>query len=236
MSGRCESGAAASSLVPRRQLIIWGVSPLAEVLGYYFSNDTRYEVVAFVGGCCPSGADSALERPLLAMDEVVERFPPGRWDMFIAWGSHGPDDWRSSIDDARSRGYSLPNYISSRALVWPDLEIGENNALMPNVHVEPSVRIGGGNIFCSDTLVGHGVSIGDYNYFGPKCLLGGRSVIESGCELASGTVLINDIRVRFGTNTLTGTTIYRDTHAHSRYVGSPARRCLAKRERDVASD
>jgi len=207
------------------QLVIYGAGDLAKLMSFYFHHDSAYRIAAFCVDRLPFTDGHFADRPLVAFEDIEHKYPPDEFDMFVAIGYSRMRDRRLMFDRAKQKGFSLANYVSSHALSWPGLAIGENNVLMPSVHVEPFVQIGNNNLFWSDTLVAHGVTVGDHNYFGAKCLLGGNCVIEDGCFLGNGTVLINDIRLRSETQILPGTTVYRTTKPFAKYLGNPAREC-----------
>lgn len=205
------------------QLIIYGAGDLAKLMSFYFHHDSAYRVAAFCVDRLPSTGEQFADRPLVTFEDIERKYSPDEFDMFVAIGYSRMRDRRLMFDRAKKKGFSLANYVSSRALFWPGLAIGENNVLMPSVHVEPFVQIGHNNLFWSDTLVAHGVTVGDHNYFGAKCLLGGNSVIEDACFLGNGAVLINGVRLRLETQVFPGTTIYRTTKPYTKYLGNPAR-------------
>lgn len=85
--------------------------------------------------------------------------------MFIAIGYKEMRNRKVLYDIAKDKGYELANYISSKAIIYDNLEVGENNVIMGNVQIEPFVKIGNNNIFWSDTLICHDTRIKDHNFF-----------------------------------------------------------------------
>ena len=207
----------------KRNLVIYGAGDLAKLMLSYFSFDSGYQVIAFCVDRQRLQDDSFCNLPLVAFEDIDCVYSPSAFDMFVAIGYSRMRDRRLMFDRAKAKGYTLANYVSGRALCWPDAVLGENNVLMPLVHVEPFVRLGNNNLFWSDTLVAHGVAVGNHNYFGAKCVLGGHSAVDDECFVANGAVLINSVHLQNETHVLPGSVIYQDTEAHYKYLGNPAR-------------
>jgi UDP-N-acetylbacillosamine N-acetyltransferase len=207
----------------KRSLVVYGAGDLAKLMLSYFMCDSDYQVTAFCVDRVRMKESAFCNLPLVAFEDIDCLYPPLAYDMFVAIGYSKMRDRRVMFDRAKTKGYALVNYVSSRALCWPDAVLGENNVLMPLVHVEPFVRLGDNNLFWSDTLVAHGVTVGNHNYFGAKCVLGGNSSIDDDCFVANGAVLINSVHLHNESHVLPGSVIYRDTEAHYKYLGNPAR-------------
>lgn len=207
----------------KKDLVVYGAGDLAKLMCTYFAQDSGYRIAGFCVDRGRLSADRFLGLPLVAFEEIEQHFNPVACEMFVAIGYSKMRDRRLLYERAKAKGYALASYISSNAHVWPDAVIGENNVLMPFVHVEPFVHVGNNNLFWSDTLVTHGVRVGDHNYCGAKCILGGHSVINDECFLGNGAVLINGIHLNDGSHILPGSVVYQDTKPHSKYLGNPAR-------------
>ncbi len=204
-------------------IVIYGAGPLAKLMKYYFEEDSPAKVVAF-------SVDSAFRTdptfcgcPVVPFEQIATDYPPSQVGLFVAIGYRNMRNRVLLFNRARSLGYDLRNYVSSRAITYPDLCIGENNVLMANVHIEPFASIGDNNLFSSDTLIAHEVKIGNGNYCAAKVLIGGNSKVQDSCFFGNGTVVINDVAIAAETQTFPGTVLVQNTKPHSKYLGNPAR-------------
>jgi len=204
-------------------IIIFGAGPFARLMHYYFSNDSDYRVTAFTVDFEYVTSQSFCGLRVVPFDRLKEDYPPEHFQMFVAVGYRDMRARQIVFERGKSAGYQMVSYISSGALCFPDLTIGENNVVMGHVQIEPFAKIGDNNVFWSDTLVAHEVSVGHGNYFGAKCVLGGQSTIENSCFLGNGTVIINGIIIRNETHALPGTIFMQSTKASCKYLGNPAR-------------
>jgi sugar O-acyltransferase (sialic acid O-acetyltransferase NeuD family) len=203
-------------------LVIYGVGPFAELMHYYFTHDSGYRVVAFTADAEFLKETMFCGLPVVPFETVAAAYTPDAARMFVAIGYKRMRNRRILFDRAKAHGYTLVNYISSRAISFPNFQIGENNVAMGKVHFEPFVKVGNNNMFWSDTLVCHGVTVGDDNYMGAKCLLAGNSTIENGCFLGNATVLIDGLTVRRESHVVAGSAIFRSTKEFHKYMGNPA--------------
>ncbi len=68
-----------------------------------------------------------LGRSVVPFEQIHEAFPPERFDMFVAVSYSKLNALRSTkVASAKSMGYRLVSYLSSRATVFPDFALQEN--------------------------------------------------------------------------------------------------------------
>ncbi len=214
-------------------LVIYSVGPFARLMRYYFDNDSEHRVVGFTADADYLDADEFCGLPAVPFDCVAETWSPERAQMFVAIGYRRMRNRARLFQRAKTAGYRLANYVSSRAIVYPDLQIGENNVVMAGVHVEPFVSVCDNNVFWSETLVCHGVRIGSGNSFGARCLRGGESTIAGGCFLGNGATLIDHVALAPETYILPGAVVLQNTREFRRYMGNPAREAGCHEEEGI---
>lgn len=205
------------------KIIIYGVSPLAELMLYYFSEDSDYEVVAFCVDAIYKSSDSFCQLPLVNFESVTKLYPPNDFQMFIAIGFRVMRNRKSMFNKAKQQGYRLVNFISSRAVTHKNLQIGENNVILSSCDIEPFVRIGNNNIFWTGAIAGHHATIGDHNYISGGAGVGGNCVVGDMCFLGNQALMVNDINIANETFMVSGTIILKDTQEACQYHGNPAK-------------
>lgn len=204
-------------------IVIYGSGPLARLMAYYFSHDSHYNVVCFTVDEEYYAVKTFCSLPVIPFNEVCDKFPPTDYKMLVAIGYKSMRNRKRMYDKAKEKNYALVNYISSKAITYDTINIGENNIIMGNVNIEPFVTIGNNNLFWSDTLVSHDVVIGDHNYISAKCLIGGGSLMENLCFFGNSTTGINDLIIRNETQSIPGSTLMESTKQCTKYIGTPAR-------------
>ena len=194
-----------------RPLVIFGVGELAQLAHYYFAHDSERRIAGFTADAAYATEREFRGLPLVSYDRVSETFPPDDFDLFVAIGYTALNVARAQkCTDAKARGYRLATYVSSRASVWPDLELGDNCFVMEGTLIQPFVRISNNVIVWSGSLISHHVEIADNCFIasgvtvsggvriGPNCFIGANATIREhlsigrDCIIGAGALLLKD--------------------------------------------
>ncbi len=194
------------------KLVIVGDGEFAEIACEYFTQDSRYEVVGFSVERPYWKQRQLFGRPVVPFDEMEQHFSPAEHSAFVAVTYTQLNRVRARLyREARGKGYRLATYISSRAFVWGNVEVGENCFLFENNVVQYRAKIGNNVILWSGNHVGHRSVIAD------NCFLSSHVVVSGYCEIGENCFLgvnsaIGD-RVKIGPDCViaAGSVITRDT-------------------------
>jgi len=177
-------------------LVIIGAGETAAIAHEYFTADSPYTVAAF-----------RVERPYLTdatfkglsvvgFDELERCYPPGQFRAFIAVSSTKLNRIRTRLYLAtKQKGYECVSYISSRAFVWHDAEVGDNCFIFENNTIQPFVKIGDNVILWSGNHIGHNSVIHDNCFIASQCVISGFCEIGENCFLGVNSTVINNITV-----------------------------------------
>ncbi|MFC2176378.1 transferase, partial [Bacteroidota bacterium] len=122
----------------KKQLVIFGVGELGQLAQFYFSNDSDYEVVAFTVDRAYVTESEYLGLPLVPFDELKKTYPPAEYELYVAIGYTKLNENRiKKYYEAKSKGYSLASYVSSKSSQWKDLKVGENTFIMEGNTIMP---------------------------------------------------------------------------------------------------
>ncbi len=159
-----------------KEVVIFGAGRFAEVVRFYFENDSEYSVAGHTVDKEYIDSGSFKGLPFVEFDEVQKIFPPERYLMFIAVGSQRVNQLRSGkYQAAEEKGYRFASYISSRATIVPGLEYGPNTLIVEGSSVGPFVRLGK-NVFILGSRLHHHCSIDDHCTIAEATLAGSVSV------------------------------------------------------------
>src|SRR5690606_19889470 len=127
----------------KRPLVIFGSGDIAQLAHYYFSTDSNYEVVAFTVDSHYIKESLFCGLPVVAFEDVCRYYPPESNDFFVALSYSKLNALRKEkFLAAKERGYKLVSFISSRATVLNNGQIGENCFIFEDNTIQPFVRIG----------------------------------------------------------------------------------------------
>lgn len=165
-----------------KPLIIFGSSEVAALANFYFTHDSEFDVVAFTVDDEFVKSTSFEGLPLIPFSEINDKYPASKCDMHVALSYMQLNQFREKkYYQARSAGYTLASYISSKATFWPDLEVGDNCFILEDQTIQPSVKIGNNVMLWSGNHIGHGTKIGDHTYLASQVVISGNCTIGKRC-------------------------------------------------------
>jgi sugar O-acyltransferase (sialic acid O-acetyltransferase NeuD family) len=206
-----------------RRLIILGCGNFARAAHYYFSHDSAYDVVAFTVDAQFVDASSFQGLPVVAFEEVQERYPPDDHDLFVAVGLSDLNRRRATkVQEAEDKGYRLASYVSSRAIVPADLRPEPNTWIMDSAHVMPYVRVGRNCIIWGHSGIGFNCEIGDHCWI-VSAVLGESIVVGDHTFIGLGATIASFARVGKGNIIGAGALILKDTKDFQIYRGEASR-------------
>jgi sugar O-acyltransferase (sialic acid O-acetyltransferase NeuD family) len=179
-----------------RQLVIVGDSLFAEIAHEYFEHDSPYEVVAFSVEQAHRKRDHFRGLPVIPFEELKDTVDPVSCSVFVAITYLQLNRVRTRLMEvARAQGFALASYVSSRAFVWQNVELGEHCFVFEHNVLQPFVRIGRNCVLWSGNHVGHHSSIGENVFVASHAVISGSVRIGDNCFIGVNTTLTNDITV-----------------------------------------
>lgn len=206
-----------------KPVVIYGAGGFAAMLRFYLTEEGGREVTAFTVDRAYQSSDTLDGLPVLPFESLAERFPPDACDLLIAVGYKVMRARKTVFEKVKAAGYRPIGFISKSVTVYPGLELGENNILLPGCIVEPLAAIGDHNVFWSGAVIGHESRIGSHNFFGARSVLGGCCTVGELCFFGVGALAIDKLTIRDETHLLPGAVLLTDTEKYTKYLGNPAR-------------
>tara|TARA_R110002096_G_scaffold33234_10_gene96151 strand:- start:381 stop:1076 length:696 start_codon:yes stop_codon:yes gene_type:complete len=206
-----------------RELVLFGSAEIAELARFYFENDGGRKVAAFTVDDAYVEVDSFDGLPMVPWSEMLQRFPPDRYDMHVALSYMKLNRIREAkFNQARDAGYHLASYVCSKSVSWPDLTHGENCFVLENQTIQPGVTLGNNVMLWSGNHIGHGSSIGDHTYFASHIVVSGHCRIGKRCFLGVNATLRDFLIVGDDCFIAMDASITRDLESGSVALGGPA--------------
>jgi sugar O-acyltransferase (sialic acid O-acetyltransferase NeuD family) len=211
-------------------LVIVGDSLFAEIAHEYFEHDSPYDVVAFSVEEAYRSHESLRGLPVVPFETLHERFDPAATSVFAAITYGQLNRVRTRLaDDAAVRGFALASYVSSRAFVWRNVELGEHCFVFEDNTLQPFVRVGRNCVLWSGNHVGHHSTVGDNVFISSHVVISGSVTVEDNCFLGVNSTLVNDITI--GRDTWIGPAVVITRDVEPETVWQPAQ----SRRRDTSS-
>jgi sugar O-acyltransferase (sialic acid O-acetyltransferase NeuD family) len=195
-----------------KPLILFGAAEIAEVAHYYFDHDTAYKVKAFTVDAAFLRESTFNGLPVIAFEQIERDYPPTEYDMFIAVSYSKVNALRAQkYAEAKGKGYSLATYLSSKATVWPGLNVGDNCFILEDNTIQPFASIGSDVTLWSGNHIGHharvgdhcfisshvvisgGVIVGEYSFIGVNATVRDHVRLGKSCVIGAGSLIQQDV-------------------------------------------
>lgn len=186
-----------------RKLIIVGDSAFAEIAYEYFTYDSDYEVTAFAVEQEYLKKDNLFGLPVVPFETVEESYDPREHDVYVATVYTQLNLLRTRLcAAAKAKNFSLASYISSRAFVWRNVEIGEHCFIFENNVVQPFVKLGSNVVLWSGNHIGHHSIIKDNCFISSHVVISGFVEVGENCFMGVNSTVANNTKI--GDNCLVG--------------------------------
>ncbi|MEO8146184.1 MAG: acetyltransferase [Bacteroidia bacterium] len=201
------------------QLIIFGTGDIAQIANYYFETDSKHEVMAFTVNREYLTEPEFEGKPVIAFEDLVEKYPPSDYQLFIALSYSKMNKIREAkYHEAKTMGYNLVSYISSKCTYLSQYEAGDNCFIFEDNTIQPFVKIGNNVTLWSGNHIGHHSVIHDHNFISSHVVISGHCVIESNCFVGVNSTLAHKVTLAKETLVGAGAVITKNTEPYSIYV------------------
>lgn len=206
------------------KLVIFGTGDAARLAHYYFTNDSEQEVAAFTVDSGYIGGEAFLDLPLVAFETIVESYPPRDYKMFVALGYSRMNRVRAEkYHEAKTKGYELVSYVSSRCSFLTEHPVGDNCFILEGNTIQPFVRIGNNVTLWSGNHIGHDSTIEDHCFLASQIVVSGHCHIQPYCFIGVNATLRNGLTIARETLIGAGAVVMNNTVEQGVYLPERAR-------------
>lgn len=194
------------------KVVVFGVGQWADLAHFYLTHDSPHEVAAFTVDRDYLAGEEHRGLPVVAFEEVEERYPPDEYAMFVPISFKRMNHLRAEkFAAAKEKGYSLVSYVSSKATTWPGFVCGENCFIFEDNTVQPFVEIGDDVVMWSGNHIGHHTVIKDHVMVTSHVVISGACTVEPYCFFGVNATVRDETVVARETLVGAGAVILRDT-------------------------
>jgi len=202
-----------------KKLVIFGNGDIAQIANDYFTNDSECEVVAFTIDRAFKETDYFLGLPVIPFEELEKEYPPTQFSLFIALSYTNMNRLREKkFMEAKSKGYELVSYISSKASYLSKFSCGDNCFIFEDNTIQPYVKIGDNVTLWSGNHIGHHSIIENHNFISSHVVISVHCTIKPYCFLGVNSTLAHKVTLAEGTLLGAGVVISKDTESNGVYV------------------
>ena len=179
------------------KVIIFGIGRGANVATRYLSDDSSHEIVAYTADDeYVQTRGSFMGCSVIPFSRIAQEIPPTEAQMFIPLGFQRMNALRAEkFASAKSKGYTLASYVSSRILASGSLRFGENCFILEGNVFNYDVIVGDNVVMWSSNHVGDLSTIEDHAFISSQVVLSGEVTIGTRSFLGVNSTVSNYVRV-----------------------------------------
>jgi sugar O-acyltransferase (sialic acid O-acetyltransferase NeuD family) len=201
-----------------KKVIIVGIGETGLIAYEYFQFDSCYEVVAFSANEEYITEPIINELPVVPFETLEEKYTLDEYEVYVAISSGKLNRNRTKVyNEIKEKGYKCASYISSRAFVWQNVEIGENCFIFEDNTLQPFVKIGNNVTLWSGNHIGHNTTIKNNCFISSHCVISGFCEIGENSFLGVNCTIEDNIKIAKDNFIGAGTLIQKDTNEKDFY-------------------
>ena len=209
----------------KKKLIIFGLGDIAQIAHYYFTTDSDHEVVAFSVDENHIQGTTFCNLPVVPFGQVTEQYSSKEHSFFVALSYSKLNALRKEkYLAAKALGYQIASFVSSKATVLNNGQIGENCFIFEDNTIQPFVTIGNNVTLWSGNHIGHHSTIKDHTFIASHVVVSGGVKIGEQCFIGVNATLRDHIRVGDKCVIGAGTLLLEDAEPEGLYVAKGTER------------
>lgn len=211
-------------MIKNKKIVIVGAGEFAQIAYEYFTYDSEYEVVAFSVEKSYIETDSLFDLPVVPFEDIEKLYSPDNYYLYVAVTYTQLNRIRARLyNAAKQKGFRCASYISSKAFVWRNVEVGENSFIFENNVLQYHVKVGNNVVLWSGNHIGHRTVIEDHVYIASHAVISGYCRIGEFSFLGVNCSFNDNITVANNNIIGNGAVVAKNTEPGKVYVGNPAK-------------
>ena len=190
----------------KKKLIIVGTSLYSDIINYYFSNFTDYEIIGYCESKEYKKEDIKNERKIYVLEDLEKFFNPNEIFLFNSIGYKNHNKIRElRYKQLKKKNFKFASYLSEDATILSN-KIGENCLILENNVIQPYSEIGNNSFLWSGNHIGHHTIIKENVFISSHCVVSGNCEIGNNTFIGVNSTINNNIKIGnysvIGANTL----------------------------------
>ena len=207
-----------------QKIVIIGDGEFGHIAYEYFTYDSPYEVAGFSAERAYLKETEHYSLPVVPFEEVEKFFPPSKFKAFVAVTHTQLNKLRTRLyAEAKKKGYTLVSFVSPRAFVWRDVEMGDNCFIFENNVLQYQAKVGNNVIMWSGNILAHHARIANNCYVSSHVVISGFCEIGEYCFLGVNSSIRDYVKIADNCVIGAGAVILQNTEPDKVYSGNPAK-------------
>ena len=209
------------------KIIIIGAGEFAEIAYEYLTYDSPYEVVAFSVESPYLEQETMQSLPVVPFEHLEEHYDPAEYKILVAVTFTQLNRVRTRLyQQAKAKGFAAVSYISSKAFVWRNVEIGENCFIFEQNVLQHHAKVGNNVVMWSGNHIGHRAVIKDNCFISSHVVVSGYCEVGESCFLGVNSCVADNKKIAPDCVIGAGAVIMSNTKAGKVYKGNSSKPVL----------
>ena len=179
-----------------KNLIIIGDGETAELAHDYFLRDTEYNITEHAVDSKFKTKDKIGNKKVITIEELENKYDKKNFFIFVAISHNKLNTIREKyFRYFKEKGYKFASYISSRAFIWHDVQIGENAFILENNVIQKGCKIKDNVTLWSGNHIGHRSIINENCFITSAVVISGYTNIGKNTYVGTNSTIINNIEI-----------------------------------------
>jgi sugar O-acyltransferase (sialic acid O-acetyltransferase NeuD family) len=193
------------------KLIILGDSLFAEIAYEYFTYDSAYEVIAFAVEEAYIRQTNLFGLPVVPLEVLPAYYAPETHSFYAALVYTQLNQLRARLySETKAKGYAPASYISPRAFVWRNVQMGEHCFIFEDNTIQPFVKMGSNVVLWSGNHIGHHSILGDHIFISSHVVISGVVTVGDSCFFGVNSTVGNNVSIGADCLIGAGATVLKD--------------------------
>lgn len=202
-----------------KNLVIFGIGKIADVVYYHLKNSGNFNIVAFTVDKEYITSKEKFSVPIVEFEKIEKLYPPDKFYIFISVGYQNMNTLRENkYNKAKELGYKMISYISPNSDNISDITIGDNSLVLGNCSIEPYSKIGNNTFIWSNSVIGHHSKIENNCFISGGVNIGGSSIIQDNCFIGLNATIGHEITVKKESFIGATAVVLKDTESKSVFI------------------
>ena len=203
------------------KVVVVGGRRFARRMYVYLTRDAGRDVAAFAVPRESLEETEILGRPVVALEDLEQRYSPHEHEACVAVGYVGTNRVRAKLcEELEGRGYALASYRSSRATVWGELS-ARHTLVLDDAVIGPFARVGQ-DVIVNGANVNHDAVVEDHCFIGTGATVGGEARVGAYSFVGLNATIRNEVTIAPRCVIGAGAVIKRDTAEGEVYSAASA--------------
>jgi sugar O-acyltransferase (sialic acid O-acetyltransferase NeuD family) len=195
------------------KVVIFGTSAAAILSHFCLAHDSPYEVVAFTADRSYIKEGELRGLPVVPFEDIESIYPPHSYKMLVSILASRVNKTRAEkYEQAKTKGYELISYVSSKAITWPGL-VG--------AICRPFLKIGNDVMVMAGVFLGHDSVIKDHCFIASRAVLLGAVTVEPYCCVGANATILDGVTIARQCVIGAGAVIHENTQEEGVYRVNP---------------